>query len=603
MDFYKISDYDKLKIEPELKRIFPDRQYKFELKHWHANRYIQLSTPLKDGEIHYEYIQGYVELHLEGKYSNYKYNTVWRKLLEASQNNDKLSWHNWSSRNRGRCRYNLFVESYKDIIYAFQRIAEIFDPVLKPFDVTEQDSDIIIEQMERNEVLPNVSDMGVDKLTYYIESVRNIPFNDLVIPEYQRPYKWGINNVNQLINDIIAFKKCKEYRLGTLVLHENNIVDGQQRIVTLSLLLYALFRKQEISDLNPFQDVQDKIKTFWKRTQFKNSYSIAHVRENISAINERLEDLDSDFLDFLLNNCQFVIVRLPKISEAFQFFDSQNARGKDLQPHDLLKAFHLREIENLTKNDNENVTFWQEQQSEYLVDLFLTLYRIKEWGKSNSARQFTKRKIGTFKGISLNDNRYPFYMQQIVCHYFITAYDNDIQRKIDNSSMEFPFQLDQVCINGSRFFDMIRHYSLLYKRITDSNEFLRYNTDKDNVSAYKIIDILNRYENRNRKGDIYVRQLFNCLLMYYIDRFGFENINKVTRKIFKYVYYQRLHLFSVQLSTVDNWACNGKMFSAIRDAKTPFDIINLDIPVLTDYNDFARNADQTIKNLYFNNYE
>ena len=74
------------------------------------------------------------------------------------------------------------------------------------------------------------------------------------------------------------FKDSEEYRLGTLVLHENNIVDGQQRIVTLSLLLYVLFNKKEIRTKNPYQEVQDSIKTFWKRTVFTNEHSIGHVR-------------------------------------------------------------------------------------------------------------------------------------------------------------------------------------------------------------------------------------------------------------------------------------------------------------------------------------
>lgn len=39
-----------------------------------------------------------------------------------------------------------------------------------------------------------------------------------------------------------------------------------------------------------------------------------------------------------------VVFVLADLSEAFQFFDSQNARGRDLDPHDLLKAFHLREF-------------------------------------------------------------------------------------------------------------------------------------------------------------------------------------------------------------------------------------------------------------------
>ena len=70
----------------------------------------------------------------------------------------------------------------------------------------------------------------------------------LTIPEYQRPYKWSARNAIQLLDDIIeAMNNNKEvYRVGTLILHEDekgkfNIVDGQQRTITFSLLLYALY--------------------------------------------------------------------------------------------------------------------------------------------------------------------------------------------------------------------------------------------------------------------------------------------------------------------------------------------------------------------------
>jgi hypothetical protein len=39
-----------------------------------------------------------------------------------------------------------------------------------------------------------------------------------------------------------------------------------------------------------------------------------------------------------------VIINVDKVEEAFQLFDSQNTRGKELDPHDLLKAYHLREM-------------------------------------------------------------------------------------------------------------------------------------------------------------------------------------------------------------------------------------------------------------------
>ena len=323
----------------------------------------------------------------------------------------------------------------------------------------------------------------------------------------------------------------------------------------------------------PYDDFLQKIKIYWQRTTFNNPISIAHVRENLTCIRERKEDLDEEMLGFLLENCQFVVVQLPKIAEAFQFFDSQNARGKDLEPHDLLKAFHLREIPNLNERDKNNITHWQDENSEFLVHLFLAMYRVNRWSKTYSGDKFTKDDIDVFKGISLNSKQYPFYMQQIICHYFVNDYIEDKDRMIDKNNMEYPFQLDQICINGSRFFDMIRYYGSLYKKIRDCDTYKSLGTYER--SAYKVIHFLNTYANRNRRGDIYTRELFDSMLLYYIDRFGFAEIDKVAWKLFKEVYQLRLIHYSVKLATIDNFAINGRMFKIIRDAQSPFDIINL----------------------------
>lgn len=144
---------------------------------------------------------------------------------------------------------------------------------------------------------------------------------------------------------------------------------------------------------------------------------------------------------------------------------------------------------------------------------------------------------------------------------------------IDKNNMEYPFQLDQICINGSRFFDMIRYYGSLYKKISDCDTYKSLGTYER--SAYKVIHFLNTYANRNRRGDIYTRELFDSMLLYYIDRFGFAEIDKVAWKLFKEVYQLRLIHYSVKLATIDNFAINGRMFKIIRDAQSPFDIINL----------------------------
>lgn len=79
-----------------------------------------------------------------------------------------------------------------------------------------------------------------------IHSVNDCLKMQLNIPAYQRPYKWGIQSINEMLRDIQnAIEKSKghsgfKYRMGTIILHQNNdildIVDGQQRIVSLSLI-------------------------------------------------------------------------------------------------------------------------------------------------------------------------------------------------------------------------------------------------------------------------------------------------------------------------------------------------------------------------------
>ena len=75
MNYLKITDSLKKEVEHKLKDYFPGRYYKTETNHYHDNRFIQFETILHDIDIHYEYYQGYVELHLEGKFSGYEYNT------------------------------------------------------------------------------------------------------------------------------------------------------------------------------------------------------------------------------------------------------------------------------------------------------------------------------------------------------------------------------------------------------------------------------------------------------------------------------------------------------------------------------------------------
>ena len=93
-------------------------------------------------------------------------------------------------------------------------------------------------------------DDGLDVSAHKVKINELLHLENLHIPEYQRPYRWTTRNVEQLLRDVnIARMAGKlDYLIGSVILHRNNkedecikeIVDGQQRITTISLIIKAL---------------------------------------------------------------------------------------------------------------------------------------------------------------------------------------------------------------------------------------------------------------------------------------------------------------------------------------------------------------------------
>lgn len=546
---------------------------------WQTCRYIQVSTCLNDFDIHYEYYNGEVQLHFEGKYAEDGFKDFKEYLVESSTNSHELKWKRWQGQNKGTCVLERNIDSIDDLFQAFSDIINIFD---HPIEVFANEHEDLFSSLHKTESFIDRSytlqeDVSGQLPQVEICSVGSLPFNDFVIPPYQRPYKWTAKNVNQLISDILAFKERKQYRLGTLVLHNDEIVDGQQRIITLALLIrimYNALKDEKVKE--SYSDIDKKINAFSNsdKVSFSNRYTLHNVIENIHTIESRKADFDQQLFDFLLTKCEFVVVRLNSISEAFQFFDSQNARGKDLAAHDLLKAYHLREISTLSQEDSNNIDEWQNKPTSFLREVFLTLFRAKRWSRGKWGRRFTKDHTDLFKGISLSDGkRYPFYQMEVIAHIFSSMYNQDPIRAIDRNHIEYPFNLDDQIINGGRFFDMIRHYMNLYEHIRLYRKSL-----PDGSQAKEILNLITSYNGSGRTGDGYIRDMFYTLLLYYVDRFGEEELDKVIPQFFIWAYKLRLQLSAVQLAFIDNYATAwDSMFRYVYDAKTPYDIININI--------------------------
>lgn len=541
---------------------------------WHCYRFIQVVPRGITSSVHYEYINGYWELHFENSSDNAEVDIMRRKVMSQIYSDGYLDWHRRDGYQKGCLSVDEMVEDTDSFLSIFDYLwNETSDVLLKdieqsvPFEIDEG----LLSEASDISCAYECLDVSIVDNTYYsdpnirLASVADLPFDRFFIPPYQRPYKWGVKNVNQLITDVLAFceKGTNEYRLGTLVLHEQlgklNIVDGQQRTITLILLLNELRKEHE--DL--LKDIP--IDLFLKNPQFHEQTSRMHIRENLNAIRYRLTEFTDKHVQFLLKCCKFVIVTLYDISEAFQFFDSQNARGKELEPHDLLKAFHLREIPRMTQVDKKNVTKWESLDTPKLANLFLVLFRIKRWIEGCDGREFTSKHVDIFKGTKTGQDILPYQRIYAMAECYTELYNADLSRRIDRQHMDYPHQIDQVTINGTLFFDMIRYYS---EKEVVVKEVL-------NKCCPEIDYAINHYAERNRKGDLYTRNLFIAALLFYYDKFSEDGFGSAVPKIFAWAYGMRVKHYSVQLATMDNLAReHNSFFRMLHRAISPLDIQN-----------------------------
>jgi len=122
-----------------------------------------------------------------------------------------------------------------------------------------------------------------------VETLDKLFKKKLSIPSYQRPYKWSTKHVGQLIDDVIKHQNKSAYRIGTVVLYQEKlssqleIVDGQQRLITVSLILHCLNK-----DINPDNNIG------LLDHEFANDISFRNITNNYAIIEQKLRTLTKD---------------------------------------------------------------------------------------------------------------------------------------------------------------------------------------------------------------------------------------------------------------------------------------------------------------------
>ncbi|MEG9531470.1 DUF262 domain-containing protein [Mannheimia indoligenes] len=391
-----------------------------------------------------------------------------------------------------------------------------------------------------------------------IRKIKDIVTKELSIPDYQRPYKWSVKNITQLLNDLyFHFENGKKvYRVGSVVIHKDdknklNIVDGQQRLISLSLILYLLEK-----DANSSSEIYPLLKE-----KLSHTISADNLVMNKNASEQFIQDRVKDkkaFANYILEDCEFVYIELNDIDEAFQFFDAQNARGKSLAPYDLLKAYHLRELDADKETIYQCVENWEKAVDADIADLkeiiSETLFRLRRWQKYQTAEKFTNKELDTFKGAS-SDKNYPYITQQLASFNLYKMYQA-FPMLMDSRFNQIHFQSTQPIVNGELFFRYIEHYRESYIFLFDKQKGFLTETEifSGKLGNYdnNLLRYIDEYPGSYRIGDKYIKNLFKCLVTLYYDKFSEENLIQATEKIFKWCYRIRLMQGRVFYRTVEN---------------------------------------------------
>lgn len=124
----------------------------------------------------------------------------------------------------------------------------------------------------------------------------------------------------------------------------------------------------------------------------------------METITRKISEIDDvvleRYISYVLNECTLVKIVTDSEQEAFQFFDSQNSRGKELAPHDLLKSYHLREMHDDSESEKvQIINLWENTSQKKLGLLFeKNLFPLVKWYKTQDGLNYSVKDIRHLRG-------------------------------------------------------------------------------------------------------------------------------------------------------------------------------------------------------------
>ncbi|MBB6610501.1 DUF262 domain-containing protein [Pontibacter sp. Tf4] len=339
------------------------------------------------------------------------------------------------------------------------------------------------------------------------------------IPDYQRPYVWSTEKVEELLKDLRSFYDEKEnhgkYYMGSLLLHRKpeeryDIIDGQQRITTLLILDYVLNEKS--STLVTQSEYLNLL--------FNSPKSKENIIRNESFLRDKLSSYGLTDQKRLFDDLIITIIVTTSQDDAFTFFDTQNNRGVKLSAIDYLKSFHLRELKGHEDKQRVFAKKWDSNNQNQLLHVLFNhiIWRGRRWrgktiiyeNKEFILEEFQKKVIDKSEDGSVA--LYPNSKNKLAASLtFDTTNGISLQTYpifLQATPVSYPFSLRQPIEKGTGFFLYAEKYTALYKHV--------FYVKNEASELYKAVKF---YKSVYNNVSEYLRMLFEvCLVMYY-DKF------------------------------------------------------------------------------------
>jgi uncharacterized protein with ParB-like and HNH nuclease domain len=360
-----------------------------------------------------------------------------------------------------------------------------------------------------------------DVFSCYLEKYGCVYYN---IPDYQRGYKWTARNVSELLDDIFKFGKSintkenkKFYCLQNITICKAcdgqyfNVVDGQQRLTTLSILLAYLCQSDLVSGKIKYS-IREKTHNFltkviysgkiWDtessqefKPEFKDQYYLMEVAKSINNWFLSLQINKEFFLELVFDHTYFIVNQLNDNEE--QIFASLNGAKVNLDGADLLRACMM------TRSAKEKFgeSAIPGQISEFRVRMGIEIDEMNSWWSRLDVFKFFKQMIPESTEKNAKDNGFDLKMFPINLLYAILfeIHHNEKQDKAVFSFRFFEYGLDIDSKPGNDNWELYAEARKLHLEMQDwfNNKYIYH------YLGYLFF----RYKSKTKFSDIYKQWL------------------------------------------------------------------------------------------------